>query len=283
MIKYLLQIIILISFSFGLYTNIPTRSNQSAVPISADINQLMDNIEWVQSNQVSNTFGYLLTNGSIPMGSNFNMNQKWINNPEGIRFPSSETFTIEDSISNLQIKLDGKVLELYYSGILRHEFRSNSLQLFDTSISGVADTNGNTSELVLASLLFSVSNSLQTGINSAGGLTPIRFMLDGVAYTNDDLFRVMSGVTGVITNVSAISTVQPTGADLLIDVSINGASIFSGTNTCVHITNSTGTNGGVLPSAASIITPQDIIEVSIPQVGSTIPGGNDLMIFIELE
>ena len=107
----------------------------------------------------------------------------------------------------------------------------------------------------------------------------IQYIFDGWVYTN--LTKpLLSPITGTLTNVYLYVDNAPTGLDLLVDLYTNGVSVFASTNDAFHLTaGETSTN--ILNFSLSI-SKNDRIQIFIPQVGSTISGGNFFMMSIDV-
>lgn len=89
---------------------------------------------------------------------------------------------------------------------------------------------------------------------------------------NIEFPRVLNNITGIDFTV----TTAPTGAPIVMDVLLNGSSVFSGTPRPTIDTNTTSTvNSSVsyfISSSIFTINQGDVLSVNITQVGSTVKG-----------
>lgn len=92
-------------------------------------------------------------------------------------------------------------------------------------------------------------------------------------------FRNTTGEVLTIHNVRLAAGTAPTGADLIVDVNSNGASVFTaGGRPRVA---AGATVGGSFANAASVLVPVNgVITVDVDAVGSTV-AGSDLSIVVE--
>ncbi len=105
---------------------------------------------------------------------------------------------------------------------------------------------------------------------NAGGIPDIRFLVQGNAMVANRVAQVLIGKGGTFTTLRAYADVAPAGADLIVRINKNGTqaatlSIAAGTNSASAAVS--------IPVAAG-----DRISLDITQVGTTTPGGNDLMV-----
>jgi len=104
---------------------------------------------------------------------------------------------------------------------------------------------------------------------------PIGITIRGVAQVGSNQISFRLPWDGTIINIEFKSGDTPTGADLQSDFNKNGTSIFTNQSNRPIITagNNTGTSG--IPDIADGIE-GDIYSIDIDQVGSGVPGGNEL-------
>lgn len=85
----------------------------------------------------------------------------------------------------------------------------------------------------------------------------------------------------VIKEVRASVGTVPTGSDAIIDVNLNGTTIFSTQGNRPTIAVSTNTDGSNVPDVTTMVD-GDYLTVDIDQIGSTTPGA-DLTVQVVLE
>src|SRR3954463_12683655 len=91
----------------------------------------------------------------------------------------------------------------------------------------------------------------------------------------------IAGGTFTITTVAAMVGTAPTGATLILDVNVNGTTIFStqGNRPTFAIS---ATSATVSTFSTTSVTTGDYVTVDIDQVGSTLPG-SDLVCVLRLQ
>ena len=141
-----------------------------------------------------------------------------------------------------------------------------------------SDTRG--TNLITNMLIDSGYLTNETG-GGSGGVSATVITLRGNAYVKTNITGFLCPADTSIKSVRATVGTAPTGADILIDFSVGGSSIFASTNGALHITNATTSNTGIAPAQNSNVSIGDQIYVTVHQVGSTVPGGDDLLILIE--
>jgi hypothetical protein len=137
-------------------------------------------------------------------------------------------------------------------------------------------TNVLTNMLLTAGYLTNVAAS-----SGGGGVSATVVTLRGNAYQKTNITSFLSPSSNSIKSVRAFVDNAPTGSDILIGLTVSGADIWADTNTSLHITNGTTSNTGIAPTQNSNLNIGDPVRVVIHQVGSTTPGGADLLILIE--
>lgn len=115
------------------------------------------------------------------------------------------------------------------------------------------------------------------GISGAGAKTVV-FCLTGVLTTGVNKIGWLSDGTYTITKIKIYSSIMPTGADIIVDIHKNGVSLF--TTQVNRPTVIVGTNLGTDRTNMDITTvvENDYVSLDIDQVGSTIAGGNNLIV-----
>jgi hypothetical protein len=105
--------------------------------------------------------------------------------------------------------------------------------------------------------------------------SPLLFSISGTISTGTGAHRIYNdtGVPLTIRAVRAAVGTAPTGASLLVDVNINGTTIFTTQTNRPTITASTFTAAAAAINTTTI-APGDYLTVDVDQVGSTIAGSN---------
>lgn len=117
---------------------------------------------------------------------------------------------------------------------------------------------------------------VQTGPTGPPGepglaLAPITFSLPGPAQVLAGTARFYLPVQGSILHVQASVGVAPTGDDLVVDVNLNGVSIFTTQAQRPRVAAGTFVDLVSPPDVAAFVA-NDWLTVDIDQVGSTLPG-----------
>jgi hypothetical protein len=109
---------------------------------------------------------------------------------------------------------------------------------------------------------------------------PITFSKSGVLTvgTGTGRFRFRRACT--IVGVSAIVDTAPTGADIIVDVNLNGTTIFTTQANRPTIAASANNSSTTAPDVTAVVA-DDYMTVDIDQVGSTV-AGSDLTVTIEI-
>ncbi|GAV21621.1 phage tail-collar fiber domain-containing protein [Carboxydothermus pertinax] len=108
----------------------------------------------------------------------------------------------------------------------------------------------------------------------------ITFCIPGDAFVKTNFAGWLSDGNYKITRVKIYSDTAPTGADLIIDLNKNGTTIFTTQTNRPKVV--AGTNAGVDVTTIEVNTlaPGDRLTLDIDQVGSTTPGGNNLLVTV---
>jgi len=112
-----------------------------------------------------------------------------------------------------------------------------------------------------------------------GGSTGITFYFKGNAYVGTKQAQVLMPASATISKVIAYADTAPTGADMQIDVNKNGTTIFTTQSKRPIIAAGTNTDDSDTPDVTAL-TQDDIVSIDVDQVGSTVVGGDDLMVTV---
>ena len=107
----------------------------------------------------------------------------------------------------------------------------------------------------------------------------ISFNLTGVAVTGTKQAQILMPAGATISKVIIYSDTQPTGSSIIVDVNINGVTIFTDQGKRPEIAVSTNTDDSDTPDITALV--QDSrISVDVDQKGSGVAGGDDLLVTI---
>lgn len=112
-----------------------------------------------------------------------------------------------------------------------------------------------------------------------GGALGITFVLRGDAYAGVKQTQILMPAGATIVKVITYVDTAPTGASLIVDINKNGTTIFTTQSGRPEIAISGNTADSATPDITALAQ-DDRISVDIDQVGSTIPGGSDLLVTI---
>lgn len=115
--------------------------------------------------------------------------------------------------------------------------------------------------------------------NVKGGSPGISFNLTGVAVTGTKQAQILMPAAATITKVITYSDTQPTGSSILVDVNINGVTIFTDQGKRPEILAGTNTADSDLPDI-TVLVQDSRLSVDVDQKGSSVAGGDDLIITI---
>lgn len=126
------------------------------------------------------------------------------------------------------------------------------------------------------------SYSLQ---NSIAKVNPVQFERSGTVATGALPKRFVNGgqTPFVVQRVSAIVGTAPTGAALVVDVKVNGTSVFAAAGDRASVAASQ-TQGSAVPTKTGddiVVKPGQYLSVEVTQVGSTV-AGSDLSVQVTL-
>lgn len=118
----------------------------------------------------------------------------------------------------------------------------------------------------------------------AGGgasLNPTRgFGIDGIATTGTNkALPILIPANATAITIKAYARTAPTGADLIFDINNNGVSIFATAGD--RLTIADGSNNSTVGTFTTALLADDVLEVDIDQIGSTVAGA-DIVIVIEV-
>jgi hypothetical protein len=108
----------------------------------------------------------------------------------------------------------------------------------------------------------------------------VAFTLQGVSYAGAKQAQTLMSVARAISRVKVYSDTAPAGADLIVDVNKNGATVFSTQANRPKVV--AGANAGlsVAPDVTALAV-GDRLSIDVDQVGSSTPGGDNLMVNVE--
>ena len=113
---------------------------------------------------------------------------------------------------------------------------------------------------------------------SGGAFT---FMIPGTAVVGTSQAGALVPDAFTISHVKVYSTTAPTGASLIVNVKINGTTIFTTTaNRPTVAISANAANSGIPDTTA--LAAGDRLTVDVDQIGSTIAGGGPLFVTVVL-
>lgn len=110
-------------------------------------------------------------------------------------------------------------------------------------------------------------------------LGDIVFGIPGDAYVTTKIAEVLIPRSGTISKVKIYANTAPTGASLIVDIDKNGVTIFTTQGNRPEIAIGQNADDSGAPDVTAV-SEGDRISVNIDQVGSTIPGGDFLLVTI---
>lgn len=117
---------------------------------------------------------------------------------------------------------------------------------------------------------------------AGGAPSDPRFCIQGTAQVSIKVIQALSGRAATIAKVKVYADTAPTGASLIVDVNKNGTTIFTTQANRPTLAIGQNSDDSGTPDVTSIAE-GDRWSIDIDQVGSTEPGGNDLLVTIVLE
>jgi len=117
------------------------------------------------------------------------------------------------------------------------------------------------------------------GNGGGGGALGLTFVLRGNAFTGVKQTQSLMPASATIEKVIIFSDIQPTGASIIVDININGVTIFTNQGKRPQIAAGTNTDDSDVPDITALVQ-DDRVGIDVDQVGSIIAGGNDLLITV---
>jgi hypothetical protein len=111
------------------------------------------------------------------------------------------------------------------------------------------------------------------------GKTPVRMLLQGNAGVGIKLAQVLIDASLTITKVVVWVDTAPAGADLIIDLNKNGTSIWSTQGNRAKIVAGAQSGSQTVFDTTTVVQ-GDRLSLDVDQVGSSTPGGNDLLVTV---
>lgn len=132
-------------------------------------------------------------------------------------------------------------------------------------------------DTILASDVNSLQNQL-TAIDRA----VVGFSLQGLCFVGTKQAEVLMSVARTLKRVRVYADTAPTGADLVLDVNKNGTTVFTTQANRPRV--AAGANAG-LSAAPDVLALAvgDRLSLDVDQVGSTVQGGDFLLVNVEFE
>lgn len=107
----------------------------------------------------------------------------------------------------------------------------------------------------------------------------VTYSVDGDLATDTGNHRLPFTSAATLTAVRAMVGTAPTGDDIVVDVNLNGTTIFTTQANRPTIASSANDSGNVTPDVTAV-SAGDYLTVDIDQVGSSTPGSN-LVVVVE--
>lgn len=140
-------------------------------------------------------------------------------------------------------------------------------------------TDGTDVTAVNMSTIIHAAESAGIGLSGGGaGSQGITFLLRGESYVGIKQAQVLMPADATISKVKVYSDVQPTVTSLIVDININGVTIFTTQANRPTIAAGTNADDSGTPDITAV-SEGDRISVDIDQIG-TVAGGNDLMVSV---
>ncbi len=134
---------------------------------------------------------------------------------------------------------------------------------------------------IIPTRVANVDSNAAADINTLSSfLSSWTFVIPGVSLVGEDQKEWMVPRAINVTNVFIKVDTAPTGADLQVDINKNGTTIFTTQSGRPIIPASSTSDTSETPDITAFAQ-DDILGISIDQVGSTILGGDNLYIRIE--
>ena len=141
-----------------------------------------------------------------------------------------------------------------------------------------------TGETVTAALMNTHVRDNMTALKAAVGTRQAVWYITGVLTTGTNKSAELKyrGPTGTIKRADAAVKVAPTDADLILDINIDGTSIWASTQANRVTVAAAATSGTQTSFDTTSLTDGKVLTLDIDQVGSTIAGSN-LTVLLEIE
>lgn len=107
----------------------------------------------------------------------------------------------------------------------------------------------------------------------------IVFAIPGDAYTQVKIAEMLSPAAITISKVKIYADTAPTGASLIVDINKNGTTIFTTQGNRPEIAISGNADDSGTPDVTAV-SEGDRLSVDIDQIGSTVAGGDFLLVTI---
>ncbi len=134
---------------------------------------------------------------------------------------------------------------------------------------------------IIPTRVANVDGNAAADINTLSSfLSSWSFTLSGVSVVGEDQIEFMVPRAMNVTNVFIKVDTAPTGADLQVDINKNGTTIFTNQANRPIILSTFFTRTSPTPDITAFAQ-NDVLSISIDQVGSTIAGGDNLYIRVE--
>lgn len=147
--------------------------------------------------------------------------------------------------------------------------------------STISDFNDAIDDLIVASSNINKNyNGTNITLSSSYNTIRERWVYGSVSIGDNSTVPILITSSGVITKVKAFCKTAPTGSDLVIDILKNGVSIFPTVSDRLKIID--GTQYSAVGTFMDNVSIDDILEISIVQIGSTL-SGDTLNIVIEVK
>lgn len=114
---------------------------------------------------------------------------------------------------------------------------------------------------------------------AGAGSVGITFVLRGNSVTGVKQTQILMPASATISKVIIYADTAPTGASLIVDINKNGTTIFTTQSKRPQIAIGTNIDDSDTPDITALVQ-DDRVSVDVDQVGSTVAGGNDLLITV---
>lgn len=122
------------------------------------------------------------------------------------------------------------------------------------------------------------SNWIKTSVSATSAPAPLRFCIQGTAVTGTDIIGAVMEAARTISSVRMYSDTAPTGASLILDININGTSIWDSTQANRVKVLATENAGTQTSFDTTSLSAGDRVTVDIDQIGSGTAGGDPILL-----